>query len=164
MRAIFSPTFWHRRDNGPQGRTRSQRAPVARRGCQCRRNNKPRRGGGDVRSRRRGGLSPGGNRGWQANPPKAAGSTKSLGRRAGRRHGDRPNRQTSLFPRRGARLAARFAGDHFMKRSSTPGQCTPGSMKERWSLRFPPARMAGAPCACAAKACLVRMAPPAICW
>ncbi len=31
-------------------------------------------------------------------------------------------------------------------------------------LTIPPARMAGARCACAAKACLARLAPPAICW
>ena len=31
-------------------------------------------------------------------------------------------------------------------------------------LTVPPARMAGAPCVCAAKACLARIAPPAIYW
>ena len=82
---IFADLFGTGTASWPQGENAwPRRAAAARRGCQCERNNKPRRGGErDDRSRHLadrpdpGGLGSGGNRGWQANPPEAAGPTKS---------------------------------------------------------------------------------------
>ena len=85
---------------------------------------------------------------------KRQGQPKPFGRRAGRRDRHRENCQTSLFPRRGTRRPPRPAGDPLYEAVLGTKVSAPPTLEGTVEPRFHPARMADAPCACAAKACL----------